>query len=81
MPQTPRVEAVVKPVPVKKPKTFRKAADAARILSENEAPKNPFAVKVGASKKKLKQLEAKKVFIPKSNKRFAKFFKRRKNGR
>ena len=81
LPQTPRVEAVVKPVPVKKPKTFRKAADAARILSENEAPKNPFAVKVGASKKKLKQLEAKKVFIPKSNKRFAKFFKRRKNGR
>lgn len=81
LPQTPRVEAVVKPVPVKKPKTFRKAADAARILSENEAPKNPFAVKVGASKKKLKQLEAKKAFVPQGSKRFVKFFKRRKNGR
>ena len=81
LPQTPRVEAVVKPVPVKKPKTFRKATDAARILSENEAPKNPFAVKVGASKKKLKQLEAKKAFVPQGNKRFVKFFKRRKNGR
>ena len=81
LPQTPRVEAVVKPVPVKKPKTFRKAADAARILSENEAPKNPFAVKVGASKKKLKQLEAKKAFVPQGRKRFVKFFKRRKNSR
>lgn len=81
LPQTPRVEAVVKPVPVKKPKTFRKAADAARILSENEAPKNLFAVKVGASKKKLKQLEAKKAFVPQGSKRFVKFFKRRKNGR
>lgn len=81
LPQTPRVEAVVKPVPVKKPKTFHKAADAARILSENEPPKNPFAVRVGASKKKLKQLEAKKAFQPQGKKRFAKFFKRRKNGR
>ena len=78
----PRVEAVTRPVSLpKKPKTFHKAAEAARILSGNSLPKNPFAVKVGASKKKLKQLQAKKDIKPQENKRFAKFFKRRKNGR
>ena len=81
LPQTPRVEAVVKPIPLKKPKTFRKAADTARILGETELPKNPFAVRVGASKKKLKQLQTKKAFAPQGNKRFSKFFKRKKNGR
>ena len=81
LPQTPRVEAVVKPIPLKKPKTFRKAADTARILGETEPPKNPFAVRVGASKKKLKQLQTKKAFAPQGNKRFSKFFKRKKNGR
>ena len=81
LPQTPRVEAVLKPIPLKKPKTFRKAADTARILGETEPPKNPFAVRVGASKKKLKQLQTKKAFAPQGNKRFSKFFKRKKNGR
>lgn len=81
LPQTPRVEALVKPIPLKKPKTFRKAADTARILGETEPPKNPFAVRVGASKKKLKQLQTKKAFAPQGNKRFSKFFKHKKNGR
>lgn len=72
--------------PAKKPKTFHKASVAAHILEE-EKPHNPFAVKVGASKKTLKELAQKKQENPRKphkfsaangQKRFAKFFKRRK---
>ena len=56
-------------------------------ILEEEKPHNPFAVKVGASKKTLKELAQKKQENPRKphkfsaangQKRFAKFFKRRK---
>lgn len=66
---------------VKKPKTFKKATEAARVLEQEPTlPNNPFrTVKVGMSKKALAKLQREKH--PPSNKsgkqNFKKFFKRK----
>lgn len=67
----------------KKPKTFKKAADAARVLELDQAPANNnsfHAVKVGLSKKALAKLERKKrqPFKPAGRQNFKKFFKRKR---
>lgn len=67
----------------KKPKTFKKAADAARILEQEQTPANnhPFhMVKVGLSKKALAKLERKKhhALKPAGKQNFKKFFKRKR---
>ena len=66
----------------KKPKTFKKATDAARILTqEQNATPQPFhTVKVGLSKKARAKLEREKMRAPKptGKQNFKKFFKRKR---
>ena len=63
----------------KKPKTFKKAADAARVLEQEQTSlSNPFhVVKVGMSKKAMAKLERKKQrpLKPAGKQNFKKFFK------
>lgn len=62
----------------KKPKTFKKATDAARIITQEQNPQQPFhTVKVGLSKKARAKLEHKKGMTAGRN-RFKKFFKRKR---
>ena len=66
---------------VKKPKTFKKATEAARILTqEQQPPASSFhTVKVGMSKKALAKLEREKnrTQKPAGKQNFKKFFKRK----
>lgn len=66
----------------KKPKTFKKATDAARVLEQDQIPAaNPFhTVKVGLSKKALAKLarEKQRPSKPSGKQSFKKFFKRKR---
>ncbi len=74
-PQVPRVSMRA----AKKPKTFRKATEAARILEEKSANLvQPFhTVKVGVSKKALKKLHSAQPSRKSGKQNFKKFFKRK----
>ena len=75
LPQVSRVSMRM----VKKPKTFRKATEAARILETQPAASGqPFhTVKVGASKKALKKLQRQGITKKSGKQNFKKFFKRK----
>ena len=78
LPQAPRVAMRA----IKKPKTFRKATEAARILTQGQVPTaQPFhTVKVGLSKKARAKLERQQQLAKRQSgkQNFKKFFKRKR---
>lgn len=79
-PVTPTQLGAISMREAKKPKTFRKAVEASRILAQETAPFVPFRkIKVGVSKKTLDKLHAKSFDKKKTFKKpFKKSFKHKK---